>query len=336
MTKPLDKFIVCKIVAYRECGLSYSQIREKLGLKSISTVSSAYLRYLKTKSYEPKKPTGRPPKLTKRDESWLVRDTLKDPKKSLQKIRVWFNSFSTTKSISVDTVRRILRKYKIKSRSAAKKISLNAKSRNNRVKWCQKMLKITKNDPAFWFNVVFTDETRVRLNSDGIVRVLRKPDTRYQPQNTKNLSNDKRSIMFWGAIRSDGRKMLTKCSNNLNSDEYKKILVDYREELHFNDLIFQQDNAPIHRALKISNFFSENNWKTLDWPPYSPDINIIENLWGIIKQRLRCQSVSWTNLEEKVLEVWNSLESEIIVKLYLSMEDRLRRVIKAKGALTKY
>ena len=142
--------------------------------------------------------------------------------------------------------------------------------------------------------------------------------------------------MFWGAIRSDGRKMLTKFSNSLDSDGSKKILIDYREELHFNDLIFQQDNAPIHRALKISNFFSENNWKTLDWPPYSPDINIIENLWGIIKQRLRCQSVSWTNLVEKVIEVWNSLESEIIVKLYLSMEDRLRRVIKAKGALTKY
>ena len=121
MTKPLDKFIVCRIVAYRECGLSYSQIKEKLGLKSISTVSSAYLRYLKTKSYEPKKPTGRPPKLTKRDEKLLVRDTLKDPKMSLEKNRVWFNSFSTNKSISAATVRRILGKYKIKSRATAKK-----------------------------------------------------------------------------------------------------------------------------------------------------------------------------------------------------------------------
>ena len=204
MTKPLDKFIVCKIVAYRECGLSYSQIKEKLGLKLFSTVSSAYLRYLKTKLYEPKKPTGRPRKLTKRDEKLLVRDTLKDPKKSLQKTRVWFNSFSTNKLISAATVRRILGKYKIKSRAAAKKLYLNEKSRKNRVKWCQKMLKITKKDPVFWLNVVFTDETRVRLSSDGIVRVLRKPGTRYNPKNTKNFTKDKRSIMFWNGLEGGG------------------------------------------------------------------------------------------------------------------------------------
>ena len=95
--------------------------------------------------------------------------------------------------------------------------------------------------------------------------------------------------MFWGAIPFDGRKMLIKCSNNMNNDEYLKVLQKYQENLHFDALVYQQDNAPIHKAKKIMDYFAENSCKTLEWPAYSPDLNPIENLWAIIKSRLRKQ-----------------------------------------------
>ena len=67
-----------------------------------------------------------------------------------------------------------------------------------------------KKGDGFWYSVVLTDETSVKLTSDGIVRVFRRKNTRYHEKNMRNASTDRRSIMYWGAIRSDGRKMLVK------------------------------------------------------------------------------------------------------------------------------
>ena len=51
--------------------------------------------------------------------------------------------------------------------------------------------------------------------------------------------------------------------------------------MQFLDVIFQQDNAPVHKSKIISNFFQENKWKVLEWPLYNnPDLNPIENLWA--------------------------------------------------------
>ena len=96
---------------------------------------------------------------------------------------------------------------------------------------------------GFWENVVVSDETRVRLNSDGVVRVFRKTDRRFCPKNTQGIHTDKRSMMFWGAIRSDGRKMLVKCFATLNSYGYLENLKQYDRHLNIPVLMFQQ-NSP--------------------------------------------------------------------------------------------
>ena len=44
---------------------------------------------------------------------------------------------------------------------------------------------------GFWQNVVYSYETRVRLNTDGVVRVVRKPGRRFCPKNTQGLSQTK-------------------------------------------------------------------------------------------------------------------------------------------------
>ena len=120
--------------------------------------------------------------------------------------------------------------------------------------------------------------------------VFRRNGTRFIEKKTLKKCSDKRLLMFWGAIRSDGRKLLVKCPNKLNAVGYLEILKIYEEKMHFLDLIFQQDNAPVHKSKIIGNFFQENEWEALEWPAYSRDLNPIENLWAILKQRLRKQS----------------------------------------------
>ena len=57
-------------------------------------------------------------------------------------------------------------------------------------------------------------------------------------KNTKNLSSDKRSLMFRGAIQSDGRKLLVKCPNKLNAVGYMEILKKIRRKMHFLTIFF--------------------------------------------------------------------------------------------------
>lgn len=53
-----------------------------------------------------------------------------------------------------------------------------------------------------------------------------------------------------------------------------------------NDWLFQQDNAPAHRAQRTHKFLNDKNVSVLSCPPYSPDLNIIELVWAIMKNRI--------------------------------------------------
>ena len=130
MVKPLDSFLVCKIVTLREIGLSYNQIKEKLGLKS--------------------------EKLSKKDKRLIIRSVKNDPKTTLQRIRVKYNSFATSKSVSRSTIRRVLKKYGLVSRVAAKKFQLNKKQRTTRKKWC---LRMSKKPLGFLSSLALTEKS---------------------------------------------------------------------------------------------------------------------------------------------------------------------------------
>ena len=47
------------------------------------------------------------------------------------------------------------------------------------------------------------------------------------------------------------------------------------------------DNAPIHRAAEDTDNILDNNVRHLFLPPYSPDLNPIENVFGVLKKRYR-------------------------------------------------
>ena len=83
-------------------------------------------------------------------------------------------------------------------------------------------------------------------------------------------------------------------------------------------------------------FFQKNEWKLLEWPACSPVLKAIENLWAIFKQQLRRQTVFWENLEEKVYEIWNEIDPDVVRNLYEIYIKRLLDVKKAKGVMTRY
>ncbi len=75
---------------------------------------------------------------------------------------------------------------------------------------------------------------------------------------------------------------------NVTAPVYQEMLVPSADQL-FKDanLIFQQDLAPAHTAKSTKSWLNDHGVGVLDWPANSPDLNPIDNLWGIVKRKMR-------------------------------------------------
>jgi transposase len=103
--------------------------------------------------------------------------------------------------------------------------------------------------------------------------------------------------------------------------------------------LFQHDNAPSHKAQQTITFLQNNSIDILDsWPPYSPDLNVIENMWAHMKYVVRRENIgSKEHLRARIMEVWNSQETkEVCCRLTDSMPKRIKLCIQNQGGFTKY
>lgn len=100
-----------------------------------------------------------------------------------------------------------------------------------------------------------------------------------------------------------------------------------------------QDNAPPHRAVKTKEGLEEQSFSTIDWPALSPDLNPIENVWGLLVQKVYVggkQYFSVPALKAAIQKAWDELTQEELAPFLNSMRKRLCQVIERQGKHINY
>ena len=83
-------------------------------------------------------------------------------------------------------------------------------------------------------------------------------------------------------------------------------------------MIFQEDNDGSHGTRSIENYCREYKEEMeldyiKDWPPNSPDLNPIENVWRILKSRVKLHhSMTHQQLRKAIEKEWNNISYEEI------------------------
>lgn len=84
-------------------------------------------------------------------------------------------------------------------------------------------------------------------------------------------------------------------------------------------LEFQQDNFQTHIYGYIINWINFNTVYTIPWPAKYPDINIIENVWGVLARRVYARVRKFKDVEGLVVvvrEQWGLINTLYVQKLY--------------------
>jgi DDE superfamily endonuclease/Homeodomain-like domain len=218
-----------------------------------------------------------------------------------------------------------------------------------------------------WGNVMFTDRKKFLLRHPGeklaASEWLRRGQSRTARTVTKpSVVNVYAGITKFGItslhfvagttkMKHQHKNKKGQVARNITATQYLEVVSKtflpegskMFKNVGITNWVLVQDNDPTHKkpsheALKAWNS-KHNTAITIlpEWPPNSPDLNPIENLWAIVQRRV--DAVGCKNIDEfqaVVVSAFEKVERETLENLVSSMKRRLKECIAKEGARTKY
>jgi transposase len=202
------------------------------------------------------------------------------------------------------------------------------------------------------YSQIFSDEVWAMGGAHTLSFITVREDNsdRLQPENLQHKYSKLPAWMFWGTIVRGTKGpyvFIEKEWGSVNSEVYNTHVLSLVQEYCTQNpgCIFMQDNAPAHRSLETRINLLERDIHWIPWPPYSPDLNLIEHVWNWMKNwiqehywrtKYNASKLRPTQLKQIILEAWNAVPDSYIERLYNSWWERCQAVIDANGGPTQY
>ncbi|GFV98526.1 transposable element Tcb1 transposase [Trichonephila clavipes] len=195
-----------------------------------------------------------------------------------------------------------------------------------------------------WEKVIFSDESQVCISvNQSSAYVRRRTHEEFSPQCLKPTVKYPTKVMVWGCMPSHGIGRLHIVSGTVKAMDYieilqNKLLPTARDLLGNQSWIFQDDNAPCHRAKVVQKWLKDRTMNRMNWPGQSLDLNPIENLWFKIGYEISKKKPSnKRELIEALMFSFNHIVTkDLLLKLVHSMPKRCRALSKENGWPIKY
>lgn len=283
--------------------------------------------------------SGRPRKLDQDQEAAVAQASTVDPFATPQMIRRSIPVFD----VSTRTVARTLDSAGLHARVAHQAYPLGDEQKRDRLKFAEGYKKWTADD---WRQVVFADEVFFEGEGrSGKVWVRRPDGTSHDDRYFKPHKPHPLKVAALGCISAQGPGYLVMWDGECKA---KQLATHYREHIvgtfkeHFPNpasgkLWLLHDNDPRHRSPQVKTVLFNAGITALEFPKYSPDLNVIENVWPDINKRLdKMPRHTKDEFENSIKQAWAATSKELCDKLAASMPHRIAQCIERNGAYTDY
>uniref|UniRef100_A0A8C2CHQ7 Tc1-like transposase DDE domain-containing protein n=1 Tax=Cyprinus carpio TaxID=7962 RepID=A0A8C2CHQ7_CYPCA len=224
------------------------------------------------------------------------------------------------KTLLVNTIHRAIRRCWFKLYRSKKKPYLNMIQKCRRFLWAKGHLKWTV---AKWKTVLWSDESQFEVLFGKLgCHVIRTKEDKDNPSCYQRSVQKPASLMVWGCMSACGMGSL-----HIWKVLGQHMLPSICRLFQGRPCIFQHDNARPHTASITTSWLRRRRIRVLKWPACSPDLSPIENIWRIIKRKMRQRRPKTAEqLEACIRQEWANIPIPKLEQLVSSVPRRLQTV----------
>jgi transposase len=295
----------------------------------LRTIENNLKKIKKTGTVEHKRGNGRPSKVTQAIAVTVGQAIRRNTAVSTRQIAVKVQKTQGVK-VSHQTIWRNLKKKGYRRSLPLATPMLTERHIEARKEWAKEHMGDN------WRNTIFTDETAFDLFRN---KVRRWHKDGQKP--VRRLPKSRQKVMAWGGISLKGKTPLFCFTEIMDGPFYVNILqtqlLPAARTMYGRRWRLQQDNDPKHTSRVAKDFLAENGVEVMNWPANSPDLNPIENLWQVIKNKVEKRMPE--NIEELkrfLAEEWDAVSEQTVINLISSMKNRCNQVLEKNGDRIEY